>query len=366
MSRRGENIYKRKDGRYEGRYVVGRNANGTTKFGYVYGYQLCNVKNELLIKKAKLAANRGYASFSRVTLAEWMEQWMKTELAVRVKMTSMQTYRNLYSKHILPQLGAMEITAITPAMVQEFVVRMQDDGLSASTRKGAYRLLSSAMRFAAEEEIIRKNPCKKLRIVAEPCEQRVLSKTEQEKVRAAAGSGSIDTLLGLYTGMRLVEICALKWSDVDWENRSITVRRTAQRVSAMRGSGGKRTMLMVGTPKTYKSHRVLPVPEFILRMLKQRLSTAENEFIFGKNGRAAEPRTLQRRFERMTKKLGLTGVHFHTLRHSFATRLLEQGTDVMTVSVLLGHSSAKTTLDFYVHSLYEQQRFAVDRMAAGL
>lgn len=363
MARHGENIYKRKDGRYEGRYAIGRNPNGTTKFGYIYGRQYAEVKNRLMIQKASIIENRGFNSSARTTLGQWIEYWMTMELAGRVKESSMQTYRNLYRKHIMPRIGNINIALITTEIVQGFILEMRECGLSANTLKGAYRLLCVAMRYALEEGIIRKNPCKKLRLDAEVTEQRVLSRSEQEKVRSATGLENLDALLSLYTGLRLGEICALKWADLNWENKTLAVRRTVQRIATPRGQGGQKTMLIIGTPKTLKARRIVPLPDFILEMLKRLFAGKTSEYIFGSHERVADPRTVQRRFERLAKKLGLVGVHFHTLRHSFATRLLEMGTDVKTVSVLLGHSSAKTTLDFYAHSLFEQQRSAIDQMA---
>ena len=167
-------------------------------------------------------------------------------------------------------------------------------------------------------------------------------------------------MLSLYTGMRLGEVCGLKWSDIDWEKRTITIRRTVQRVSSVENCAGKRTLLMIGAPKSKHSHRVLPIPEFVLVLLRKAFQVMDTEdaYIFGEADRAAEPRTMQRRFWRKMTALGFSGVHFHTLRHSFATRLMELGIDIQTVSALLGHQSAKTTLEFYGHSLSEQQKYA--------
>ena len=170
-------------------------------------------------------------------------------------------------------------------------------------------------------------------------------------------------LLSLYTGMRLGEICALKWTDIDWERKTIAVRRTAQRVVRTDWPGTK-TVLMIGTPKSRSSCRVLPVPAFLLDGLRRMAKQAESGYVFGDSAKAAEPRTVQRRFKRFMESIGISGVHFHTLRHSFATRLLEMNVDVKTVSVLLGHESAQTTLDFYAHSLLDQQRAAMALLAA--
>ena len=196
-------------------------------------------------------------------------------------------------------------------------------------------------------------------------EQRVLSRSEQEKVRSAADvHGDLPVLLSLYTGMRLGEVCALKWTDFDWEKKTVTVRRTAQRIAQRQNEQGCRTLLMLGSPKSRRSHRVLPVPVFLLAKLEEmQKSGAACEFVFGTSAHAAEPRTLQRRFSRLMAAFVLKDVHFHTLRHSFATRLLELGVDLQTVSMLLGHGSARTTLDFYGHILPDQRRQAVALLA---
>lgn len=368
MARHGENIYKRKDGRYEGRYVVGKTFNGKTRFGYVYGYQYAEVKKVLLLKKAehahKSVANNGYC---QDTVAEWASYWMENELLGSVKASSYQTYTNLLKKHLIPMLGKMKLALITPADVHDYVIALENSGLTYSTVKGAYRLFSAAMRSAFEEGLIQKNPCRKIRIQrSEHEDQRVLTRNEQELVKNAAfRANDLPTLLSLYTGMRLGEICALKWDDIDWQRKTIMVKRTVQRVAQYtNGRTGKKTMLMIGTPKSAHSRRVIPVPDFVLEQMKQLMqSHIDSTYIFSASMSAAEPRTIQRRCKKFLEKLGITGVHFHTLRHSFATRLLELGVDIKTVSTLLGHGSAKITLDFYAHSLIEQQRAAISLLS---
>lgn len=366
MARHGENIYKRRDGRYEGRYVIGKTASGKTRFGYVYARQFAEVRRLLLEKKAEQQRRPVRAGNRSISLSEWMDYWMENELLGSVKPSSYHVYRRQIEKHLLPQLGEYDLLDLTPSMIHDYVEKLDMSGLSGSTVKGAYRLLSAALRFALEEGVIEKNPCRKIKVqCTQNSQQRVLTQREQERVRLLSeAQDDLSVLLSLYTGMRLGEICALQWSDIDWEKQTITVRRTAQRVARMKPEHGDRTMLMIGTPKSMRSQRVLPLPAFLLERLRARMESAVSEYVFSVSSRAAEPRTLQRRFQKMMKRLGIVGVHFHTLRHSFATRLFELGVDVKTVSVLLGHSSARTTLDFYAHSLMDRQRSAMERLAA--
>ena len=377
MARHGENIYKRKDGRYEGRYVTGKKSNGTTRFGYVYGMRYTDVKKRLLEKKAEIQQTiHPEAAVRGMTVEKWMRSWLETDLLGGIKASSYLTYQNKMNRHILPCLGRMQMASITPEMVHSFLECLQAKGLGENTVRGIYRLLSAAMRAALDDGIISKNPCRKICVKrGERVQQRVFSREEQKKVEKTLSQGEdLTALFAMYTGLRLGEICGLRWSDINWENGTATVCRTVQRLKRMDTDkclkcGDAKTYLMIGSPKSPSSCRTIPIPTFLLKRLeiqKKQRSAAQltTGYIFGTGMRAADPRTIQRRFAGVVRRLEIPDAHFHTLRHSYATRLLEMGVDVKTVSQLLGHSSAKTTLDCYAHSLLDQQRSAVAKLSA--
>ena len=371
MARHGENIYRRKDGRFEGRYVIGKKANGKTKFGYVFGHHYIEVQQRLIQKKAELLRQGRQAGRQRGdTVKKWMLFWLENALLGSVKDSTYQTYQNQLNRHVLPRLGNLELAELTPNTIHTFLQELQEADLSENTIRGVYRLLVAGLQAAWEEGLIEKNPCKKIRVPRGDCrEQRVLTREEQNKLEAVLrDTHALPAWLGMYTGMRLGEICGLKWADIDWENSMIAVRRTVQRLKRQNQNCGPKTALCVGTPKSRYSRRTIPVPAFLVEKLhdlwlEQTRDGSVAEFIFSTDGHAAEPRTVQRQFERLARRAELSNVHFHSLRHSFATRLLELGVDAKTVSVLMGHGSVKTTLDCYAHSLAKQQSKAIQQLA---
>ena len=319
MARHGENIYKRKDGRYEGRYVIGKTLAGKTRFGYVYSYQYAEVRRVLIQKKAELMERTAHSGdVGQGSFAEWLTYWMENELMGSVKASSYQTYLNQTNRHLIPHLGDMKLSALNPEVILSFVNCLQKKGLAESTVRSVYRLLSASMRAALDEGVIGKNPCKKIRIQYEESrEQRVMTQQEQKTVeQAITREGNLSALLSMYTGLRLGEICGLKWADVDWENGTVTVCRTVQRLKKLNSDCGSKTHLMIGSPKSYSSHRTIPLPAFLLKQLhelQRKVADSISDFIFSTTTHAADPRTIQRRFEKSMHRLGLSGVHFHKM-----------------------------------------------------
>jgi len=185
-------------------------------------------------------------------------------------------------------------------------------------------------------------------------EMKMFNENQQKKLcihlKNNFSSTSTCILISLYTGLRIGEICGLKWLDIDLNKSILTVRSTVQRISTNNG-----TKLHIDTPKTYSSKRSIPIPDFIAELLKTIKSAPENYLLSG-NTTAIEPRTLQRRFKVILKKADLPSINYHSLRHMFATNCVRLGFDVKTLSELLGHSSIETTLNLYVHSSMERKK----------
>lgn len=270
MCRRGENIYLRKDGRYEGRYVIGRKPDGRTKFGYIFGRQFLDVRRCLIEKKAEYSERPATNPFhgKPILLEAWMNQWLLEEVAPRVKPSTKQAYDTIISKHIVPSIGGLYLHEVTVAGIMRFIDGLRESGLAGSTVSGIYRVLSAGVAYAHEEGLILKNPCKKIRLQSpEAPVQHVLTTKEQDRLRKEASGADIPSLLGLYAGMRLGEVCALKWEDIDWNMGTVTIRRTSQRLRC--DAADRKTMIMIGSPKSKKSHRTIPLPNFILKLLAQ-------------------------------------------------------------------------------------------------
>ena len=357
MSRRGENIYKRRDGRYEGRYVTGKDISGKTQYGYIYGMKYNDVKHRLLEKKKELTKSQCAKFASGFKFSEWVRQWQIINLRSRIKTSTEQTYYFLLSWYIMPVLGSMNIESIDTDTVVKLLTEMRDKGYAAATINMTLRLLSSILKAAVDSELILKNPCRSIKYGKQQTktEQRALSVEEQKVLE---DSGELFIYLGLYTGMRVGEICGLKWSDIDWENRTITVNRTVQREKQWK----EKSRLVAGSPKTESSFRVIPLAEILCSELKKKYSDS-NVFIMGKGERPCDPRTLERKLKKITEKAGIDDIHFHSLRHTFATRMISAGIDVKTTSSLLGHSSIKTTLEIYTHSNLDMKKEAIKKLS---
>jgi integrase len=226
-------------------------------------------------------------------------------------------------------------------------------------------ILNGAMQCAVDYEYIAKNPCARVRLPrAVFKESDIFTREEQSKIERATERSEDMRLLGvkttLYTGLRLGELCGLKWEYVDLRNGTISVKSSLNRTKNREDGHGK-TTLSEQEPKSAKSKRVIPIPRFLCRILREAKEKSKGVYVVhSENGGFVDPRTMQMLYAQLLKTAGVSYRKFHTLRHTFATRAIELGMDVKTLSEILGHASAGVTIDRYVHSLSEQKRKMMD------
>jgi integrase len=363
---RGENIYKRKDGRWEGRYPKEKNADGSIYYGYIYGKTYRIVREQLLAKKSLISASEDKIQQSfKGSFADWVDFWLDQLIKENIKESTYTSYQNKFSLHILPVIGNIPLDQINVQQL-EYLISKMNEKLSASSIRITFRLVKSCLEAAKKRGYIQLNPAEQISL---PKVERTQVKALTRQQHALLLSESrkdikgLPITLALETGMRIGEISALKWRDVDFEQNLIYVCRTKQRISNT-SNGKSKTKLIETTPKTQRSKRLIPLTSALKKQLLNAKSQSSSQYVVENRGESIEPRTISYRFERMKKTLNLPSLHFHALRHTFATRCIELGVNISTVSALLGHTSTKMTLDIYTHSIFEDQRMAIEKLSS--
>lgn len=368
MSKRGENIYKRKDKRWEGRYHKGRTINGRIKYGSVYGETYQEVKEKLYPYKIKYQTIIQLQGVGSSPLTEWVTIWL-TEFQARWKPATYANYRHKLFKYVVSKIGDQPLNKLTQSDIQQLVEQLQNQPLSPSTIEVIIRILSNCLSQAVHKGLLRNNPCQQVRLPRKKQEKvRALTRKEQKSLereaKKTATNQGLPVLLALQTGMRIGEIAALQWKDIDFDSKLIHVGHTYQRVPVSSPTG-KKTQLIYGEAKTRSSKRVIPMTDELLHSLLKRKKQTSHSFVFSVNGHPCEPRLLTRYFHQLRDKAKISSVHFHQLRHTFATRCIETRADIASVSALLGHASAKMTLDIYTDAMLEQRIQVIHRMMAS-
>ena len=208
------------------------------------------------------------------------------------------------------------------------------------------------------------NPCEGCQLPkAEARKTKALSQVQQQKLMKVSQETKkgFPVLFALETGMRVGEICGLKWEDINFEEGYLSVQRTRQRITK---EGGKGTILTENSPKTIHSQRVIPLSRKLLKLLKKQYLESACPYVMELGGRPLEPRTVDRHFKELTAQFGWAGIPFHSLRHTFATRCVEMGINIAAVSSLMGHSSIKTTLDIYTTTFYSEKQAAIQQVTS--
>ncbi len=361
MSRKGENIYKRKDGRWEGRYIAGRIEGGKARYQSVYGKTYLETKEKLRISRIKqqekeLAGNP--FSLNEDLFPNILLEWLST-VRPHLKESSYCRYFNQINKNIIPYFREKSIMEIDTACMQQYITvittdnNLQHKALSPKTIHDILSIIRRVFDFAEIKEYTLKCNFQSLYIPSPKNKLTVFSEQEQKLlISYLLNSGlpsDMGILLTLFTGLRIGEICALRWNKIDLKNGLLSVEESMQRIQNHSEETPCKTRVIVTNPKSLSSIRTIPLPEFILSSLKP-LSKEGNEFLLtGSSEKFIEPRTLQYKFRKILSDLNIRELNFHALRHTFATRCVESGFDVKSLSEILGHASVNVTLNRYVH-----------------
>lgn len=364
MSKRGENIYKRKDNRWEGRYIRGYDPCGKAQLGYVYARTYREVREKL--SAARQAGCK--PACSRRLFGDFCEEWLILSRN-RVKESTYVKYHNTIYRHLLPALGSVPARNLNTVLIEDFSNTLLANGLARKTVRDILAVVKAVLKHCRKQlgaelpdiEVIYPKEQKK--------DMRVLTLGEQQRLVAYLLDDMDETkfgvLLALLTGMRIGELCALKWEDVSAEEQVIHIGATMQRLQTLDASASARTKIVVGTAKSLTSDRIIPLNSSAAALCRRmRAENGKAYVLTGESGRFLEPRAVQYRLSKYTRACELEGVHFHTLRHTFATRCVEVGFEIKSLSEILGHASAKVTLDRYVHSSLELKRVNMDKLSA--
>ena len=350
MARRGENIYHRKDGRWEGRYKLGYDESGKAKYRSVYGHSYMEVREKLAPLKTRSPAPHVTC---QMTVKELFSEWLSA-VKVRVKTSTFANYLMKVEKHILPVFGGMRYDMLTVQMLNNFIQEKLDSDLSAKYVSDIIIVFKSMAKYTDKIHEFRNILADVELPKVHRSEAVLLTRNQQlhlcRYLQRNPCTTSLCVLLSLYTGLRVGEVCGLMWEDIDFEKSILTVRRTVQRIR----NGDHSTFILADTPKSRTSRRSIPIPKFLIKLLRDSRSN-DNYYILSGSERIIEPRTLQRRFKSILKKADLPSVGYHSLRHAFATNCLQAGFDVKTLSEILGHASVETTLNRYVHTSMERK-----------
>lgn len=372
MPRKGENIYKRKDGRWEGRYIKSRTHTGKIVYGYVYAKTYRETKAKLRENTSISIAMPTVANPN--TFAAVASDWFEN-IKSQSKESTQNKYHNMLTNYILPLYGEQTMDKITFDFIESNCNLLlisggkQKNGLSAKTVTDVLSVIRNILKFAIKKGMY--VPCDgtaiQIKQVAKP--MRVLSKTEQDLLcrylLTAPDPCNVGVLVCLFTGLRVGEICALRWEDISFSDQTISVHHTLQRVQDKSGNSAK-TKIIVTTPKSACSIRIIPMPDELSTILASYQKSSTGYLLTNDDRRFIEPRTMQNRFKKALKESGIETANFHAIRHTFATRCIELGFDVKSLSEILGHATVNITMNRYVHPTLELKKENMKKLSSLL
>lgn len=369
---KGENIFKRKDGRWEARYIKGYELSGKIKYGFCYGKTYREAKEKVTKCKAAILNGKALPALgSRHRFAFYCDEWLRLRKP-KVKEATYIKYDTVLKKYIKLRLGGCFPLGMTSGLIDSFTKELLfEEKLAPKTVHDILVVLHGVLKYTATQfpgifpdlEINYPKECRK--------EMRVLSHEEQHRfiqyLLEDMDACRFGVLLTLFTGMRIGELCALQWACISLQEKTLSVTATLQRLrdTERMDVDGARTRIVTGTPKSHTSVRTIPLTEFASALCAKMYPENPAAYVLTGTERFMEPRTLQYRLGKYTRACGLEGVHFHTLRHTFATRAVEVGFEIKSLSEVLGHANTTITLDRYVHSSMKLKRDNMSKLATA-
>ena len=303
----------------------------------------------------------------------WFEEWLTHYIKPSSKQRTFEQYSRAAQIHILPYLGDIELTDLTPFVLQKFITGLTENGnkrtgkgLSPNFVKTILSIVQNSLKTAHLVGYLPEYSANKIKR-PKPKEKQVecFSAWEQKKIEEAALSAKKDKYRGiilcLYTGLRIGELLALTWNNIDFDKNILSVTKTCHD-----GNENGKHIRIIDTPKTENSRRQIPLPKTLVKILKEMKKKSKCEFVIADGEKPVFIRSYQRTFELLLKKLKLPHKGFHSLRHTFATRALECGMDVKSLSEILGHKNAMITLNRYAHSLWEHKAEMMNKLSKML
>jgi integrase len=351
--------------------------NGKAVYKSVYGKTYLETKEKLQKERElqKYAGNQDQKICKdKITFSEAMNQWMNYK-QYSLSASSILKYRMLIENHIRPELGEIPVTEMNTMLISELIQKKSGKSgntkeLSSSTLQSILYIINAVYRYyIAQNQLSGKSFSVKLRYKPVP-EVTVLNRTEQQLLEKSLliemDSSKLGIFICLYTGLRLGEICALKWEDISLENGCVRVTKTIQRLRTQHGK--QKSELFLTTPKSVCSMRTIPMPSVLSSLIQQfqeeHACVKEHYLLSNEHKKPIEPRTYEYRFQGYLKQAGISHYKFHALRHTFATNCVNMGVDIKSLSEMMGHSNVSITLQKYVHSSFEMKQEQIEKICA--
>lgn len=299
----------------------------------------------------------------KITYEEWLNEWLGFYVKPTVKVRTYEKYKQHIKLYLAPGLGECTLDELLPLRLQKFVVSLSDKGLAPNTVNGILTVLKSSLRCAVRVGKVQREHgksvvCPRVREKQIECFSKVEQKKMEEYILKSGSVKLFGIVLTLYTGLRIGELLALRWKDIDIRKGIVSVGKTCYD-----GWQGGKYVKIIDVPKTENSARIIPLPKQLLLYIREASKNSKDAYVIpGRTDCGAEIRSYQRTFTALQKKLSIEHKGFHVLRHTFATRALEVGMDVKTLSEILGHNNPAITLKRYAHSLMEHKTEMMNKL----